>query len=70
MALQPHVAASSGSACNSGVVEPSYVLGALGLSEDEARASIRFSVGRYTTEDDIVCSVDHIRNVHDSLCDF
>lgn len=67
MALQPHVAASSGSACNSGVVEPSYVLRAIGLSEDEARASIRFCVGRYTTENDVREAVSCIERAYDSL---
>ncbi len=67
MAMQPYVAASSGSACNSGVVEPSYVLRAIGLSEDEARASVRFSVGRYTTEEDIVTAVGHIKSAFSSL---
>jgi cysteine desulfurase len=43
------VAASSGSACSAGTLEPSHVLTALGRSPDEARASIRFSLGRDTT---------------------
>jgi cysteine desulfurase len=43
------VAASSGSACSAGTLEPSHVLTALGKSPDEARASIRFSLGRDTT---------------------
>lgn len=67
LAMQPHVAASSGSACNSGVVEPSYVLKAIGLSEEDARASIRFSVGRYTTEEDVLCAVEHITNAFSCL---
>lgn len=67
MAMQPHVAASSGSACNSGVIEPSYVLKAIGLSEEEARASIRFSVGRYTAEDDVRDAVSFIARTCESL---
>ena len=52
-ALQPHVAASTGSACTSGVPEPSHVLRAIGLSAREADSSIRFSLGRSTTAQDV-----------------
>lgn len=50
------VALSTGSACTSASVEPSYVLRALGVPDDLAHASLRFTVGRYTTEQD----VDHV----------
>jgi cysteine desulfurase len=58
--VQPKLAASTGSACTSGVPEPSHVLRAIGLSEDEAESSIRFSLGRFTTDSDVVDAVDLI----------
>ena len=51
--LQPQVAASTGAACTSGVPEPSHVLRALGLSQEQADSSIRFSFGRFTTDAEI-----------------
>ncbi|WLF82942.1 IscS subfamily cysteine desulfurase [Moraxella sp. ZY210820] len=53
------IAVSSGSACTSATLEPSYVLRALGLSDELAHSSIRFSFGKYTTEADI----DHVLSV-------
>ena len=47
------VACSTGAACSSGSVEPSHVLVAIGRSPEEARSSVRFSLGRFTTDDDI-----------------
>ena len=52
-ALQPRLAASTGSACTSGIPEPSHVLRAMGLSPDQSDASIRFSFGRFTTDEEI-----------------
>ena len=47
------VAVSSGSACTSASLEPSYVLKAMGIDDSLAHGSIRFSVGRFTTDEDI-----------------
>jgi cysteine desulfurase len=54
------LAVSSGSACTSAAVEPSYVLRALGLDDELARASIRIGFGRFTTEAEIDFAVDKI----------
>ena len=51
-ALQPSLAASTGAACASGIPEPSHVLRAIGLSEVAASQSVRFSFGRFTTDED------------------
>lgn len=51
--LQPRLAASTGSACTSGIPEPSHVLRAIGLSCEQADSSIRFSLGRATSESDL-----------------
>jgi len=55
--LQPRLAASTASACTSGLTEPSHVLRAIGLKSDEAASSLRFCVGRYTTESDVYDAV-------------
>lgn len=53
MALSKHIAISSGSACTSVVQEPSYVLKAMGFNDERARNAFRFSLGRFTTEEEI-----------------
>jgi cysteine desulfurase len=60
--LQPNVAASTGSACNTGNIEPSYVLKAIGLSENSASSSIRFSFGKQNSNGQIIQAVDQIVN--------
>ena len=54
------VACSTGAACSSGAVEPSHVLLAIGLSPDDARSSLRFSLGRTTTSDEIESAIEII----------
>jgi cysteine desulfurase len=58
--LQPKLATSTGSACSSGSIEPSYVLREIGLSKVEAASSVRFCIGRHTTEEDTVAAVELI----------
>ena len=64
------VACSTGAACSSGAIEPSHVLTAIGLAPEEARASLRFSLGRHTTADDVDLAlsvipgaVEHLREL-------
>lgn len=57
------IAVSTGAACSSGAIEPSHVLVAMGLTPDEARASIRFSLGKQTTPEDIEFALQQVPEV-------
>ena len=61
------LAISSGSACTSASLEPSYVLRALGLNDELAHSSLRFSIGRFTTEEDVDYAIGKIRNSVEKL---
>lgn len=61
------IAVSSGSACTSASLEPSYVLRALGRSDELAHSSIRFSLGRFTTEADVDYTIDLLKSKIDKL---
>lgn len=61
--LNKHMAISSGSACTSATLEPSYVLVAMGLGDERAGQSLRFSLGRYTTIEEVNGSLEKIHDL-------
>ena len=61
------LAVSTGSACTSASIEPSYVLRAIGLSNQLAHSSLRLSIGRFTSEADVDSAIDQIRHAVDTL---
>ena len=63
------IAVSSGSACTSASLEPSYVLRALGLADEVAHSSIRFSIGRFTSEADIDAAIVQVKRTVERLRD-
>lgn len=65
--LQPNIAASTGSACTTGTPEPSHVLRSIGLSDDRAESSVRFSFGLQNTEEEIRSAVTQISDAINNL---
>lgn len=57
------VAVAAGSACTSAMQQPSHVLKAMGLNDDESYASVRFSLGRFTTEEEINYTIEKVKSI-------
>lgn len=68
-AIQKNIAISSGSACTSASPEPSHVLKAMGLADEQAHSSLRFSLGRFTTEEEIDYVTGEIKEAISQLAD-
>jgi len=59
----PKLAISSGSACTSATMSPSHVLKSMGVGDDCALGALRFSFGRFTTEEDVISAADMLKSV-------
>jgi cysteine desulfurase len=67
LAQLPLICAGIGSACSSGSIAPSHVLLACGLTRENARCAVRFSLGRYTTEDEVFVAIEQVAGAVESI---